>query len=92
MMPVSPVMPGSESIEVVYAKGQEEYIPLPAVWMETEHARVVISRWRLTDEEREKVAQGGDIVLQLMIGKQQLLTPSHIQVTMPNEMPQLLEG
>ena len=85
-------MPGSAPIEVIYAKDQEVYIPLPAVYVDTEHMRIVVSRWRLTDEERESIKNGGDVVLQLLIGKQQLLTPSHLQVTMPDEMPVLIEG
>ena len=91
MQPVSPVMPGSEPIEVVYAKDQPEYQPLPAVYVDLEHARIVVSRWRLSDEEREQVNNGADIVLQLMIGKYSALTPSHLQVTMPDAMPFLLE-
>jgi hypothetical protein len=89
MNPVSPVMPGSEAIEVVYAKDQPEYAPLPAVYLDTP-SRPVISRWRLTDEERHKVIDGGDIVLTLLsFGNP--LTPSHIQVCLPDEMPLFVE-
>jgi hypothetical protein len=91
MQSVSPVMPGSKSIEVVYAEHQEEYTPLPAVYVDMETCRIVVSRWRLSDEERERVLAGGDIVLQLLIGKRDLLTPSHLQVAMPDEMPVLVE-
>jgi hypothetical protein len=84
-------MPGSKPIEVVYAEHQEEYIPLPAVYVDMENCRIVVSRWRLSDEESEKVMSGGDIVLQLLIGKQSFLTPSHLQVSMPDEMPVLVE-
>jgi len=118
--PVSPVMPGSEPIEKRYGEGQEEYVPLPAVYQETEpkqwiiwkpsanfdagpgqfpampcfiptrSSRPVISRWRLTDEERQAIAAGADIVLTLLsFGGP--LTPSHLQVTMPDEMPVLVE-
>ena len=89
MNPVSPVMPGSEPIETVFGKGQPEYIPLPAVYLDT-LSRPVLTRWRLTDEEREKVAIGGDIVLTLLTFWNPL-APSHLQICLPDEMPQLVE-
>lgn len=62
MTPVSPVMPGSEPIEVVIGKGQPEYIPLPAVYLDL-NCRPMVTRWRLTDEERFAISAGADIVL-----------------------------
>lgn len=118
MKPVSPVCPGSEPIEKRYGEGQEEYIPLPAFYLDTEpklwvtwqpiadsrpgklpalpcyfprtSSRPVLSRWRLTDEERAAIANGADLVLTLLSFGQPL-TPSHLQVVMPDEMPVLLE-
>lgn len=88
MDPVSPVMPGSESIEHVLAKDQPEYIPLPMVYLDTP-SRPVISRWRLSDEERKAIADGADIVLtQLTFGNP--FHPVHLQVTFPDDMPVLL--
>ncbi len=96
MKPVSPVMPGSEPIELVYGKDQPEYIPLPGVYLDTVSAPV-ITRWRLDEEERKKIADGGDIVLTLLRfrfedGAVRPLTPSHLQVCLPDEMPFLVEG
>ena len=88
MVPVSPVMPGSGPIERVLGKDQPEYVPLPMVYLDTPQ-RPVISRWRLTDEERAAVAAGGDVILtQLIFGE--LFHPVHLQVAMPDEMPVLL--
>jgi hypothetical protein len=89
MKPVSPVMPGSEGIEVIYAKDQPEYIPLPAVHLDTP-SRPIVSRWRLDNDEREAIASGADIVLTLLSFGMPL-TPSHLQVVMPDAMPVLLE-
>ena len=89
MEPVSPVMPGSKVIEVVYGKNQPEYNPLPAVYLDTP-SRPVLSRWRLTEEERKAVTEGADIVLTLLTFGTQL-TPSHLQVVMPDEMPVFVE-
>jgi hypothetical protein len=89
MNPVSPVMPGSASIERIYGANQPEYVPLPAVYLDTP-SRAVITRWRLTDEERNAVAAGADIVLSLLTFGQPL-APSHMQVVMPDEMPVLLD-
>lgn len=62
MIPVSPVIKGYEQHEVVFAKNQEEYLPLPALVLEGEE-KPVVSRWRLDDEERKKIAEGADILL-----------------------------
>jgi hypothetical protein len=90
MMPVSPVMPGSKPIEKVLAEHQEEYIPLPMVYLDTK-TRPVVTRWRFTDEERQAIASGADIVYtQLTFGE--LFHPVRLQVCMPDEMPVLVEG
>lgn len=95
MNPVSPVMPGSESIELVYGKDQTEYVPLPGVYLNTPSAPV-ITRWRFDEEERKKIAAGGDIVLTLLRFRfpddtPRPLTPSHLQVCLPDEMPVLVD-
>lgn len=88
----SPVMPGSEAIETIADKGQDEYIPMPVVYVENANSRTYVSRWRFTDEEREAVANGADVVLQLLMASGQLLTPSNLQVVMPDDAPALIEG
>jgi hypothetical protein len=95
MEPVSPVMPGSEDIEIVLGKGQPEYIPLPAVYLDTPSCPMV-TRWRLTDEERKMVANGADVVLQQLVfrdgnGRNNPFQPVHLQIVMRDEMPVLLE-
>lgn len=62
MIPVSPVIKGYEQHEVVFAETQSEYLPLPALVLEGEE-KPVVSRWRLGDEERKKIAAGADILL-----------------------------
>lgn len=89
MNPVSPVMPGSQPIEIVLGKDQEEYVDLPAVYLDTP-SRTMITRWRLTDEERQAIAAGADIVLQTLTFRQPF-QPVNLQVVMPDESPQLLE-
>ena len=92
MEPISPVMPGSEPIEIVYAKEQKEYVPLPAVYVNNANSRTVISRWRLSDQERAEIAAGADVVLQLLMPMGAFLTPSNLQIVMPDEAPVLIEG
>lgn len=87
MMPVSPVMGGSEPIETVYAKDQAEYLPLPSVVLDQPN-RPVITRWRLDTDERVKVIFGGDIVLTLLTFGHPL-QPVHLQVCSSNEDPDL---
>lgn len=66
MTPVSPVVPGFEDCEVVFAKDQPEYLPLPALVRNDSPDLPVTSRWRLTDWEREKIRNGADVVLTLL--------------------------
>ena len=90
MNAVSPVMPGSEAIEIVIGKDQPEYVPLPAVYL---NARTVpmLTRWRFTEQERAAIAAGADVVMtQLTFGLP--FQPVHLQVLMPDEMPILVEA
>src|ERR1700722_17593746 len=89
MTPVSPVMPGSESIEIVLGKGQPEYVELPAVYLDPP-SRPMITRWRLTDEERGAISIGADIVLQ-QLTFQQKFQPVNLQVVYSDESPVLVE-
>ena len=90
MSPKSPVMPGSESIEVVLGKDQPEYLPLPCVSLDTP-ARPMLTRWELSDEERMALAQGADIVLtQLTFAHP--FQPVHLQVVGDGEMPVLVDA
>lgn len=90
MEPISPVMPGSESIEKVLAKDQPEYIPLPVVILNTA-STAMVSRWKLTIEERSKIAAGADIVVQQLTFRERL-QPINMQVVHRNEMPVLIEN
>lgn len=61
MTPVSPVI--SEEYadrEAVYAKNQPEYIPLPVI---RSSEGVVLSRWKITESERQAVSEGADVFL-----------------------------
>lgn len=58
--PVSPIVPGLQLPEVVYAKDQPEYIPLPVFEQDD---GVVLSRWRLTWRERLLAFWRGDVYL-----------------------------
>jgi hypothetical protein len=71
MQPVSPVLPVSPILpdiclfgdkEVVIAKDQPQYIPLPAVVADP----YVFTRWRLSWRERLRILFSGDLWLILM--------------------------
>jgi hypothetical protein len=59
-----PVIDDLKEYEVVYAESQPEYIPLRSLRSRTPEARV-LSRWSLTPEQRQMIAEGGDIYLEL---------------------------
>jgi hypothetical protein len=63
MQPISPVLSAEfVSKEIVYAKEQPEYIPLPTL---VSGNGVVMSRWQFTDEERQAIAAGADLLLSI---------------------------
>ena len=63
MKPVTPVLKGLEQYEIILAKDQPQYEPLPALYTEGEEKRV-ITRWRFSDEEREEISKGADLILE----------------------------
>jgi hypothetical protein len=59
MEAVSPVLPISADVETVYAKDQPEYAALPTFRTD----KALISRWKLSEEERRHIAEGGDLFI-----------------------------
>lgn len=88
MKPVSPVLPGSEEIEIVLGKDQPEYVPLPAVYLES-NMRPMVTRWRLTEEERQAVRDGADVIL-TQLTFHNPFQPVHLQVAYRDQMPELV--
>lgn len=68
MTPMTPVLPGSPQLpEVVFAKDQPEYLPLPACVVQYQGGEIaVVTRWRLSLRERLRVLFGGSFWLQQM--------------------------
>ena len=60
MSPASPVVPGAQLAETVYAKDQPEYQPLPVFRFDD---GTVLTRWRLTFWERLRVLWTGNVYL-----------------------------
>lgn len=61
--PMSPIVPGLDLPEIIYAKDQPEYRPLPIYKNED---GFVLSRWHLTWKERFLVLLRGDIYLSIL--------------------------
>lgn len=64
MQPVQCNVPGREADEIIYAKDQPEYSPLPTLL--SEDGCIVITRWTFTPEERAQIAAGADMWLSVM--------------------------
>jgi hypothetical protein len=67
MKPASPVWPGNPHNlpEVVYAKDQPEYQPLPAVNIEVGVLRYVLTRWRVESfRDWLRLLFGGSVYVQ----------------------------
>jgi hypothetical protein len=60
-----PVIDGLESHELVMGRGQEQYNPLRCL-PSNDADGFRLSRWTLTPEQRQAVAEGADIFLELM--------------------------
>ncbi len=69
MQPVSPVFPNLNLPEVVYAKDQPQYLPLPAY---RDGRGTVVTRWQLSWRERLRVLFSGSIWLSMMTFNQPL--------------------
>ena len=63
MKPSSPVIPGSNRTEVVFAKDQPQYFPLPAI---LEDDGAIHTRWRLSLKERLQILFNGSIYLDVL--------------------------
>src|ERR1700689_1963791 len=61
MTPVSPVLSAEfVSREIIHAKDQPQYRPLPSI---RSSGGVVLTRWELTEDERDAIAAGADLYL-----------------------------
>ncbi len=67
--PATPVIPGHNFAEVNFAANQPQYTPLPAI---VTPGGEVITRWQLSDEERQRVTQTGELWLTMMTFNQPL--------------------
>lgn len=95
MKPVSPVIPGIDATEVVYAANQPQYRPLPALRFLD---GTILTRWELAEEEKQQVLEQGYIYLAVNTFNQPL-QPVMIMVTVPDmskaeyvEMPEGTQG
>jgi len=82
MIPISPVLPNqlkAKDLEIVFAKDQPEYLPLPAI--RTTDGQV-ITRWKLDWKERIKVLFNGSIFLRQLTFNQSL-QPQSVSVNEP---------
>jgi hypothetical protein len=77
MIPVSPVIKGFE--EVVFAKNQPQYLPLPAIRCQD---GTVITRWKLSIRERIKILLTGHFFLHQLTFNQPL-QPQRPSVDIP---------
>lgn len=87
MQPISPVIPGFDIPEVVFAKDQPEYIPLPA-WKGEDG--MVVTRWQLTWGERLRVLLTGNLWLSVLTFNKPL-QPVKLQTQCPIQASFMLD-
>jgi len=84
MKPISPIR-GMEEEEVTYAKDQPEYQQLPTLKSSVRDGRgKIMMRWEFTKAEREAIADGADLYLEVLTFHQPL-QPLRPFVGMDNE-------
>jgi hypothetical protein len=81
MRPVSPVIPESNAAEVVYAKDQPEYQPLPSI---RRSDGAILTRWVLSEQEKRAVAEQGFIYLEVLTFNKPL-QPLLLSTEVPDE-------
>lgn len=81
MKPVSPVIPVANHPEVIYAKEQPEYEPLPTV---KRPDGTILTRWEMSEDEKRQVAEQGFIYLMVMTFNQPL-QPVLISADVPEQ-------
>jgi len=87
MKAINPPIAGCENVTVMLGASQPEYNPLPALVLKTQE-RHVITRWEFSDEEREAIANGADLVIQtLTFGH--AFQPINMQVLDRDELPDI---
>lgn len=73
MTPTSPVIPEAAHLEVRLGETQPEYQPLPALPIQFGNgASGVVTRWCFSDEERKRIADGGDLFVTVLTFGQKL--------------------
>lgn len=77
---INPVVEGLEDFEKIYALDQGQYIPLRT--LPGENGNSAITRWELTPTQRQMIADGADILLEVVhFGG--LLAPVRMMVAKP---------
>ena len=75
-------IPGHERDEIVIARDQPEYIPLPALHIVIGNSFGLLTRWRPSDEERAALASGADVWLEMLTGGEPM-QPVRLSVECP---------
>lgn len=71
-------------VNVVFAKDQPEYIPLPAYKVPGDPKGAIVTKWKLSPEELNKVQETGEIYLSMLTFNQPL-QPVLLTVDLPTE-------
>lgn len=77
----SPVVAGLEGYERKAAETQPQYETLPVlVGFYGSSGKITTARWELTEREREMIADGADVYVQIIQAKTDFLAPSRVLI------------
>ena len=71
-------------VNVIFAKDQPEYMPLPAMKIPNDPQGLIITKWQLSPEELERIIETGTIHLSMLTFNQPL-QPVLLTVDLPTE-------
>lgn len=77
-------------VNVVFAKDQPEYMPLPAMKIPNDPQGLIITKWQLSPEELERVKETGTIHLSMLTFNQPL-QPVLLTVDLPTENNKVMD-
>ena len=89
MKAIRPVVPhpiAEPTLDINMGERQPEYVTLPVTAIDRGDHFVSLSRWELSEEERKAIAEGADLVHQVIHTKG-AYPPMHIGVVPRNENP-----
>lgn len=88
MNSVSPILPDNGDNELRIAEHQPEYTTIAAIPVRVEEGIAILTRWTFTEEERQRIAAGEDLILEVL-GQ---MVPVRLYVANNEDIREIVQG